>query len=203
MNGNCLKKKNCKWQAKVLGDSFLVDLEDVDGHAKGSGELLVADMALEVLGLLVLNKNLLVLKLPLAVVAEHLRCFLLLLHSLISHISHRVSLDSGIYFLILEIWYLGVTCKSYSTQPPSPLGPASHVMYLSIYYAMCHNLFGPFYETKMQFPILFKKLVINKKKKQYNQNILFIYLYFSIIPFVSTHDSFPLYTWDILKIFYF
>ena len=80
-----------------------MDLEDVDGHAKGSGELLVADMALEVLGLLVLNKNLLVLKLPLAVVAEHLRCFLLLLHSLISHISHRVSLDSGIYFLILEI----------------------------------------------------------------------------------------------------
>lgn len=51
----------------------------MDGHARGGGELLVADMALEVLGLLVLNKNLLVLELPLAVVAKHLRCSLLLL----------------------------------------------------------------------------------------------------------------------------
>ena len=92
MNGNCLKK-NCKWQAKVLGDGLLVDLEDVDGHAKGGGELLIADMALEVLGLLVLNKNLLILELPLVVVAKHLSCSLLLiLHSLISPLSPRVSL---------------------------------------------------------------------------------------------------------------
>ena len=143
-------KKKCKWQAIVLGDGLLVDLEDVDGHARGSGELLVADMALEVLGLLVLKKNLLILELPLIVVAEHLSCSLLLLpHSLLSPLSPRVSLNSRIYFLILGIWYLGATCNSYSLQPPSPLGPASHVMHLSIYYVMCHILFGPFYDTKM------------------------------------------------------
>lgn len=34
-----------------------MDLEDVDGHAAGGGELLVADVALEVLGLLVLHQD--------------------------------------------------------------------------------------------------------------------------------------------------
>lgn len=54
----------------------------MNGHATGGGELLVADMALEVLGLLVLNQNLLVVELTVAVVAPHLRrnSFLLLPH---------------------------------------------------------------------------------------------------------------------------
>ena len=87
-------KKITNDKKKILGDGFLVDLEDVDGHARGGGELFVADMALEVLSLLVLNKNLLVLKLPLAIVAKHLHCsFLFLLHSLIFPLSPRVSLD--------------------------------------------------------------------------------------------------------------
>ena len=78
-----MKKKEMGKRRELLGDGLLVDLEDMDGHAGCGGELLVADMALEVLGLLVLNKNLLVLELPLAVVAENLRCSLLLLpHSL-------------------------------------------------------------------------------------------------------------------------
>lgn len=63
----------------VLGDGLLVDLEDVDGHAAGGGELLVADVALEVLGLLVLHEDLLVVELAVAVVAEHLLHALLLL----------------------------------------------------------------------------------------------------------------------------
>ena len=50
-----------------------MDLEDVDGHAAGGGELLVADMALEVLGLLMLNQDLLVVEFPIAVIAPHLR----------------------------------------------------------------------------------------------------------------------------------
>ena len=79
-----MKKKEVGKIRELLGDGLLVDLEDMDGHAGGGGELLVADMALEVLGLLVLNKNLLVLELPLAVVAENLRCSLLLPHSLSS-----------------------------------------------------------------------------------------------------------------------
>lgn len=60
---------------------FLVNLEDVDGHAAGGGELLVANMALEVLGLLMLHQYLLIFKLPIAVVAPHLidRASLLLL----------------------------------------------------------------------------------------------------------------------------
>lgn len=56
-----------------------MDLEDVDGHAAGGGELLVADVALEVLGLLVLHEDLLVVELAVAVVAEHLLHALLLL----------------------------------------------------------------------------------------------------------------------------
>lgn len=63
----------------VLGDGLLVDLEDVDGHAAGGGELLVADVALEVLGLLVLHEDLLVVELAVAVVTEHLLHALLLL----------------------------------------------------------------------------------------------------------------------------
>jgi hypothetical protein len=49
-----------------------VDLEDVDGHAGGGGELLVANVALEVLRLLVLDEDLLVVELAVAVVAEDL-----------------------------------------------------------------------------------------------------------------------------------
>lgn len=56
-----------------------MDLEDVDGHARGGGELLVADVALEVLGLLVLHEDLLVVELAVAVVAEDLVHALLLL----------------------------------------------------------------------------------------------------------------------------
>lgn len=50
-----------------------MDLEDVDGHAAGGGELLVADMALEVLGLLMLHQDLLVVEFAIAVVTPHLR----------------------------------------------------------------------------------------------------------------------------------
>lgn len=57
----------------ILGDAFLVDLENMDGHAGGGGELLVAGVALEVLSLLVLNQYLLVIELPVAVVAPNLR----------------------------------------------------------------------------------------------------------------------------------
>lgn len=56
-----------------------MDLEDVYGHARGGGELLVADVALEVLGLLVLDEDLLVVELAVAVVAEDLVDALLLL----------------------------------------------------------------------------------------------------------------------------
>jgi len=62
-----------------LRDRLLVDLEDVYGHAGGGGELLVADVALEVLGLLVLDEDLLVVELAVAVVAEDLLHALLLL----------------------------------------------------------------------------------------------------------------------------
>jgi len=62
-----------------LGHGLLVDLEDVYGHARGGGELLVADVALEVLGLLVLDEDLLVVELAVAVVAEDLVDALLLL----------------------------------------------------------------------------------------------------------------------------
>ena len=66
-----------------------MDLEDVDGHAAGGGELLVTDVALEVLGFLMLNKNLLVLELSVAIVTPHLRrrSLLLLSHSLPSEIT--------------------------------------------------------------------------------------------------------------------
>ena len=66
-----------------------MDLEDVDGHTAGGGELLVTDVALEVLGFLMLNKNLLVLELSVAIVTPHLRrrSLLLLSHSLPSEIT--------------------------------------------------------------------------------------------------------------------
>lgn len=82
----------CIWN---LGDGLLVDLEDVDGHAAGGGELLVADVALEVLGLLVLHEDLLVVELAVAVVAEHLLHALLLLpHPSHSH-AHPLPLPPG------------------------------------------------------------------------------------------------------------
>ena len=60
-----------------------MNLEDVDGHTTGGGELLVADVALEVLSFLVLNQYLLVLELSVAIVAPYLRrrSLLLLSHS--------------------------------------------------------------------------------------------------------------------------
>lgn len=64
-----------------------MDLEDVDLHAARGGELLMADMALEMLGLLMLHQNLLVLELPIAIIAPHLRrlsSLLLLPHSTIN-----------------------------------------------------------------------------------------------------------------------
>lgn len=45
---------------RLPGDGLLVDPEDMVGHAAGGGELLVADMALEVLGLLELEEDRLV-----------------------------------------------------------------------------------------------------------------------------------------------
>lgn len=67
----------------ALGNGLLVNLEDVNGHAASRGELLVADMAFEVLGLLVLDQDLLVVELSVAVVAPHLlRSLLLLPHRL-------------------------------------------------------------------------------------------------------------------------
>lgn len=54
-------------------------LEHVDEHAAGGRELLVTDMALEMLGFLVLDQDLLVLELALAVETPHLGRFLLLL----------------------------------------------------------------------------------------------------------------------------
>lgn len=55
-----------------LGDAFFVNLKHVNGHAAGSGEFLVADMAFEVLSLLMLNQNLFVIELPIAIVTPHL-----------------------------------------------------------------------------------------------------------------------------------
>jgi len=72
-----------------LGHGLLVDLEDVYGHARGGGELLVADVALEVLGLLVLDEDLLVVELAVAVVAEDLVDALLLL-------PHRTPFDAWV-----------------------------------------------------------------------------------------------------------
>lgn len=75
----------------LLGDSLLVDLENMDGHPPGGGKLLVADVALEVLRLLVLYQDLLVVKFPIAVVAPYLRWPLLLLpHPLSSPRDGRV-----------------------------------------------------------------------------------------------------------------
>lgn len=68
----------------ILGHVLLVDLEDVDGHATGGGELLLANMALEVLSFLVLDEYLLVVEFPVTIVAPNLRRSLLLL-------SHRRS----------------------------------------------------------------------------------------------------------------
>lgn len=51
----------------------------MDRHAAGGGELLVANVALEVLRLLVLDQDLLVVELAVAVIAPHLRRSLLLL----------------------------------------------------------------------------------------------------------------------------
>ena len=55
-----------------LGDGLLVNLKNVDGHTTGGGELLVADMALEVLGFLVLHQDLLVIEFPVAIVTPYL-----------------------------------------------------------------------------------------------------------------------------------
>jgi hypothetical protein len=50
-----------------------VNLEDVNGHATGGGELLMTDMALEVLCFLVLHQNLLIVEFSIAVIAPDLR----------------------------------------------------------------------------------------------------------------------------------
>lgn len=50
-----------------------MDLEDVDGHAASGRELLVADMALKVLGFLMLHQDLLVVEFAIAVITPHLR----------------------------------------------------------------------------------------------------------------------------------
>jgi hypothetical protein len=73
-----------------------VDLEDVDGHAGGGGELLVADVALEVLGLLVLDEDLLVVELAVAVVAEDLVDALLLLPHRLAFLARPPPLSSRV-----------------------------------------------------------------------------------------------------------
>lgn len=57
----------------ILGDRFLVDLKDMDGHASSGGELLVADMALEMLRFLMLHQYLLVVEFAIAIITPHLR----------------------------------------------------------------------------------------------------------------------------------
>ena len=69
-----------------------MDLEDVDGHTAGRGELLVAYMALEVLGLLMLHQDLLVVEFAIAVIAPHLGRNPLLL---LTHLDSRKSLGLG------------------------------------------------------------------------------------------------------------
>ena len=51
---------------------LLVDLHAVDGESRPCVELLVANVALEVLGLLVLDQDLFVVKLPVAIPAGNL-----------------------------------------------------------------------------------------------------------------------------------
>lgn len=63
----------------LLRDGLFVHLENMNHHPSSSRELLVADMALEVLSLLMLNQDLLVLKLPLAIITPHLERLLLFL----------------------------------------------------------------------------------------------------------------------------
>lgn len=60
-----------------------MDLEDVDGHPAGGGEFLVANMALEMLRLLMLDQDLLVIEFTIAVITPNLRSnpLLLLPHS--------------------------------------------------------------------------------------------------------------------------
>lgn len=60
----------------------------MDDHAAGGGELLVADMTLEVLRFLMLHQNLLVVEFPVAVVAEHLVVLPLLL---LPHSQNRIN----------------------------------------------------------------------------------------------------------------
>lgn len=76
---NEIMLKETKLKERLLGDGLFVDLEDVNGHSTGGGELLVADVALEVLSLLMLNKNLLVVEFSVAVIAPNLRRYSLLL----------------------------------------------------------------------------------------------------------------------------
>lgn len=73
------KQREQERERDALGYGLLVNLEDVNGHATSCGELLVADMAFEVLGLLVLDQYLLVIEFSVAVVAPHLLRSLLLL----------------------------------------------------------------------------------------------------------------------------
>ena len=56
----------------LLGDSFLVHLKDVNHHATSSGQLSVANVALEVFGFLMRNQNFFVRKHTIAVPAEGL-----------------------------------------------------------------------------------------------------------------------------------
>jgi hypothetical protein len=64
----------------------------MDGHASSGGQLLVADMALEMFGLLVLNQYLFVIELALAVITPDLGSLpLLLAHSFSSSCSSSSS----------------------------------------------------------------------------------------------------------------
>lgn len=71
-NREANRKKTIVKEKEILGDGLLVNLKNVDGHTTGGRELLVANMALEVLGFLVLHKDLLVIEFPVAIVTPYL-----------------------------------------------------------------------------------------------------------------------------------
>lgn len=66
----------------LLGDSFFMNLQDMDGHTTGGWKLFMADMALEMLRLLVLNQDLLIVEFSVAIITPNVwwNSFLLLPH---------------------------------------------------------------------------------------------------------------------------
>ena len=96
-NANQIKTKIAKNQSEhgkgLLCNSLLMHLEDMDYETTSGGELLMTDMALEMLCLLMLNEDLLVIELSLAVEAPHFRNSLLLL---LSHGARKIGILSSL-----------------------------------------------------------------------------------------------------------